>query len=276
MPTRVASKGSDRPLTASGRPRPLPLETTIVYGPIASRRLGRSLGVNLLPKRYKICSFDCIYCHYGTTDVKAVEPEVVAVREADFPTLGEVVRAVEAALRSRGALDSITFSGNGEPTLHPYFPEIVFEVSRLRDRYCPGAKVALFSNATTLARPEIRACLQRIDAPILKLDAGDAATFARINRPVQGIDFAGVVEALGQIPDLILQTVLIDGPVTNAGGEPYEAWLRTLGELKPAQVQLYSTDYPVPIAEVQRVPAFRLRQLAETVERRTGVPVQAY
>jgi wyosine [tRNA(Phe)-imidazoG37] synthetase (radical SAM superfamily) len=256
--------------------RPLPLETAIVYGPILSRRLGLSLGVNLLPTRYKVCSFDCIYCHYGATDVKVVEVEAIAAREADFPTLGDVVSAVETVLRSGGAVDCVTFSGNGEPTLHPYFAEIAFEVRRVRDRRCPDAKIALFSNATTLTWPEMRACLQHVDRPILKLDAGDAETFARINRPAQGVDFGAIVDALGQVPNLTVQTVLVDGAVTNAAGDAFEAWLAVVAELRPARVQVYSTDYPVPSAEVQRIPAFRLRHLAEVAERRTGVPVRAY
>ena len=260
----------------SATSRPLPLESAIVYGPIVSRRLGKSLGVNLLPSRYKVCSFDCTYCHYGATDVKEIDPETLAGREADFPNLGEVVRAVESAMRSHGAVDSITFSGNGEPTLHPYFPDIVFEVRRLRDRHCPSAKLTLFSNTTTLTRPEIRACLQTINTPILKLDAGDAVTFARINRPAQGVVFARIADALRQVPNFVIQTALIDGAVTNATGNAFEAWLETLAQLRPARVQVYSTDYPVPSANVQRVPAYRLRQLAEIAEQRTGVPVLAY
>lgn len=262
------------PSVKSGRP--LPLETTIVYGPVVSRRLGRSLGVNLLPICTKVCSFDCIYCHYGATDVKERDPETIATQEAGFPTIGAVVRAVERALRVHGAVDSITFSGNGEPTLHPYFSEAVFEVSRLRDRHSPGARVSLSSNATTLGRSDIRACLKYVDTPILKLDAGDTETFARINRPAQGIDLAGIIEALRRVPNLTIQTVLVDGLVTNAAGDAFEAWLRALTELSPAHVQIYSTDYPVPDATVQRVPAFRLRQLAEVAGHRTGAPVRAY
>jgi wyosine [tRNA(Phe)-imidazoG37] synthetase (radical SAM superfamily) len=232
--------------------------------------------VNLLPSRHKVCSFNCIYCHYGATDVKEIEPEALAAREADFPNLGEVVRAVEASLRSHDAVHSITFSGNGEPTLHPYFRDIVFEVCRLRDRFCRNAKVSLFSNATTITRPEIRACLQTIDTPILKLDAGDVVTFGRINRPAQGVDFAQVISAMRQVPNFVVQTAFVDGSVTNAAGDALEAWLAVLAELRPAQVQIYSTDYPVPSVAVQRVPTFRLRQLAEVAARRIGFPVQAY
>jgi wyosine [tRNA(Phe)-imidazoG37] synthetase (radical SAM superfamily) len=256
--------------------RPLPLEATIAYGPIMSRRLGRSLGVNILPVRAKVCSFDCIYCHYGRTDVKTVEPETVAALEIAFPTLGDVARAVEIALRACGAIDTITLSGNGEPTLHPHFREVVYEVKRLRDRHWPGAKIALFSNATTLTRSEIRDCLRTIDTPILKLDTGDTGSFERISRPAVGVDISNIVEALREIPDLTLQTVLFSGPVTNAAGGAFEAWLQVLAELKPKLAQVYSTDYPVPYPTIQRIPAFRLRELAEVVHRRAGVEVRAY
>lgn len=256
--------------------RPLPLETTIVYGPIVSRRLGRSLGLNLLPIHAKVCSFDCVYCHYGDTDVKVSRPVQGDGQDLGFPNPGDVAKAVERALRTCGAVDSLTFSGNGEPTLYPYFAEIAFEVRRLRDRYCPGARIALFSNATTLMHPGVQAALQHIDRPILKLDAGDAMTLTQVNRPAAGVNFAGVVEALHGIRDLTLQTVLFDGPVTNASGDAFEAWLRTVTELKPTQIQIYSTDYPVPDATIQRVPAFRLRELAGIARHRTGAQVQAY
>jgi len=247
-----------------------------VYGPIVSRRLGRSLGLNLLPIRAKVCSFDCVYCHYGDTDVKVSKPALGDAQDIGYPALGDVVKAVEGALRTWGAVDSLTFSGNGEPTLCPFFAEIAFEVRRLRDRTCPGARITLFSNATTLIHPGVQAALQHIDRPILKLDAGDALTFEQVNRPARGIDFGGVVETLRRIQDLTLQTVLIDGPVTNASGDAFEAWLRTVAELKPKLVQIYSTDYPVPDATVQRVPAFRLRELAGIARHRIGAQVQAF
>jgi len=275
-PTRAGSTASAWHLMRSGKRRPLPLETTIVYGPIVSRRFGRSLGVNLLPTTYKLCSFDCVYCHYGATDVKTVAPEAIAAREADFPSVGEIARELEAVLRLHRGVEAITFSGNGEPTLHPYFPEVAFEVHRLRDRIYPDARIALFSNATTLNRPEIRAALQHVDLPILKLDAGDAVTFARIDRPAPGIHFADVVAGLTQVPAPIVQTVLVDGPATNAGGAAFERWLETLATIRPRAVQIYSTDYPVPDGTVERVPPYRLRHLAEVAEHRIGAPVQAY
>lgn len=252
-------------------PRPLPLETETVYGPIVSRRLGVSLGINVLPKTRKLCSFDCVYCHYGRTDCLTMTPSAT-----DFPTVHEVVRALTSALRGPMRLDTLTFSGTGEPTLHPYFGEIVFEVQRLRDRFCPAARIALFSNSTTLARSEVSAALGQIDLPILKLDAGDVRTFRRVNRPDAAVDFKAILEGLRSTPNLVLQSVLIAGSVTNADETAFEAWMATVKQIRPTQVQIYSTDYPVASPDVQRVPAYRLRELAELAEQRIGVPVHPF
>lgn len=257
--------------------RPLPLEGTIVYGPIMSRRLGISLGINLLPKAYKLCSFDCIYCHYGATDVKTLAREEIRARRADFPSLHETIQALETSLHKVGSqVDALTFSGNGEPTLHPFFGEIVHGVVRLRDRLCPDARVVLFSNASTAAWPEVRQALHAIDLPILKLDAGEAQTFQRVNRPAPGVTLEALVEALQGIPRLIIQSMLVAGLVNNAEGMSWRAWMETVATIRPTQVQIYSTDYPVPDPRVQRVPPFVLRRLAKEATQVTGVPVRAY
>jgi wyosine [tRNA(Phe)-imidazoG37] synthetase (radical SAM superfamily) len=251
--------------------RVLPLEPGITYGPLFSRRLGLSLGVNLLPTGHKVCSFDCVYCHYGRTEVCTLNPP-----PRDFPWTRQVLRAVEAALRRYPDLDYITFSGNGEPTLHTAFPAIAAAVRRLRDEVNPGVKLALFSNATTVCLPHVREALSFFDAPILKLDAGDPGTLARINRPAPGVELAHIVAGLGEVPGLIIQSVLIDGRVSNVRGEAFEAWVSALAEVRPAQVQVYSTDYPVPEAGVERVPPYVLKRIAGEVERRTGLRVSGY
>lgn len=257
--------------------RPLPLETRVVYGPIMSRRLGTSLGINLLPKAYKLCSFDCIYCHYGSTDVKTLAQEEVRAREGDFPSLHETMRELETVLRKIGnKVDALTFSGNGEPTLHPFFAETVREVVHLRDRLCPDARVALFSNASTATWLEVQRALLLIDLPILKLDAGDVETFRRVNCPAPGVVFEEIVQALREIPWLIIQSVLVAGEVNNAEGEAWRAWMEAVAAICPTQVQIYSTDYPVPDQRVQSVPPFVLRRLAEEAKQVTGVPVHAY
>ncbi|MGC9522086.1 MAG: radical SAM protein [Anaerolineae bacterium] len=251
--------------------RPLPLESEIVYGPLYSRRLDLSLGLNVLPTDYKACSFDCLYCHYGSTDLKSLHPP-----PNDFPSIHEVAAALEARLRRSPALKSVTFSGNGEPTLHPHFRYLVLEVARLRDRLCPDVKLALFSNATTALQPEIQAALRHIDIPILKLDAGDPETFLKVNRPAPEVAFQTVVEGLKATPNLIVQSVLINGPVSNVSDAAFEAWIETLLKVQPAAVQIYSTDYPVLSADVQRVPPYVLRRLAARAEERLGVPVRPF
>jgi wyosine [tRNA(Phe)-imidazoG37] synthetase (radical SAM superfamily) len=251
---------------------PLWLQEGVTYGPVRSRRLGRSLGVNLLPTTYKLCSFDCVYCQYGRTDVKALYPEANR-----FPEKNAILRGVEIGLLMHGPdIDTLTFSGNGEPTLHPEFPAIVAEVRRLRDQMYPDVKLTLFSNSTTAHLPRIREALALFDAPVMKLDAGDPTTLARINRPDPTVELAHIVEGLEGIPGLITQSVLIDGPVTNVRREPFEAWLTTLAEIRPTRIQIYSTDRPVAEPTVKRVPPAALRSIARAVERYTGVPVDAY
>jgi wyosine [tRNA(Phe)-imidazoG37] synthetase (radical SAM superfamily) len=249
----------------------LPLETAIIYGPLFSRRLGRSLGVNLLPFDRKVCSFDCVYCHYGSTTVKTLVPSGVP-----FPSADTVLKTIETALRRYPHVDALTFSGNGEPTLHPHFPAIVAETRRLRDDIAPNVKLALFSNATTAHLPHIQESLHDFDLPILKLDAGDPATLARINRPAPGVTLDTILEGLKATPNLIVQSVLIDGDVSNSKGEAFEAWVAALDAIRPANVQIYSTDYPVPDADVERVLPYVLKRIAAEVTERTGLRVEAF
>jgi wyosine [tRNA(Phe)-imidazoG37] synthetase (radical SAM superfamily) len=249
----------------------LPLKHEIVYGPVNSRRLGRSLGINLLPVRRKVCSFDCVYCQYGCTQVKTLDPD-----PEGFPTLDDVIAAVETALTSGPDFDSFTFSGNGEPTLHPQWPEIVDAVRQLRDRHRPGGRLSLLSNSTTAARPLVQAALSRIDAPIMKLDAGDEATLAAIDRPVHGISLDSILEGLSKVPGLVIQTLMVRGAAANSDGPAFESWLSALARLKPVQVQIYSTDRPVPVAGVDRVPPERLQRIAARAVDQTGLDVRAY
>ena len=249
----------------------LQLQPGIVYGPINSRRLGRSLGINLLSSCYKLCSFDCVYCHYGRTQVKTLSPE-----EKDLPSVAQVLQAVQEALKVHHSIDYITFSGNGEPTLHPRFPAIVSGIHDLRDRLRPDIKLAVLSNSTTVHFPYILESLALLNVPMMKLDAGDSLTLAHINRPTPEVRFERIVEGLKRVPGLIIQSVLIGGQVTNVEGEAFEAWLSVLAEIRPTQVQIYSTDRPVPESGVKRVPPDALQHTAAEIEKRTGLQVNTY
>lgn len=248
----------------------LPLETGVIYGPLYSRRLGLSLGVNLLPVNYKSCSFNCIYCHYGLSDTNRV------IRNRDFPSVVTVVREVELALHSPMRFDTLTFSGNGEPTLHPHFIEIVGKVRELVNRIRPEVTMSLYSNASTVTQMAVRAVLHEFDNPILKLDCGDQQTFAKVNQPSGDISLFDIMDGLKQIPHLIIQSLLIGGPVNNSTPQTIEKWQVALADIRPAKVQLYSCDYPVPIDTVERVLPYVLKRIATETEKHTGIQVEPY
>lgn len=250
----------------------LELQREVTYGPVNSRRLGRSLGINLLPAGRKVCTFDCVYCQYGSAEAVS-DPGA----RTGFPSLETVLDKLEEAIGRQGSPpDYLTFSGNGEPTLHPQFPEIVAEVRRLRDRMCPQARLAILSNSTLVGRAEIRRAIGALDDPIMKLDAGDAETLERINRPAAGVSFGRIVDGLAALPRLIIQSMIISGEFANAEGETVDGWLSTIAQLAPVKVQIYSTERPVAEAGVHRVSREALNGLARLAQERTGIPVAAY
>lgn len=249
----------------------LALQPDIIYGPVTSRRLGRSLGINLLPCGYKLCSFDCMYCQYGATRVKALFPY-----EALLPSLTEILGAVQTALESPREFDTLTFSGNGEPTLHPRFPEIVAATRQLRDELRPKVRLALLSNSSTAHLPYIQETLAGIDLPIMKLDAGDAKTMEQLNRPAPDVQFDLIIQGLKNMPGIILQSVLVDGQVSNISTQAFEAWVSRVEEIQPSQVQLYSTEREAPEPGIKLVPPVELQRLAALAEKRTGITVKAY
>jgi wyosine [tRNA(Phe)-imidazoG37] synthetase (radical SAM superfamily) len=219
----------------------LPLKHRITYGPVPSRRLGRSLGINLSPPGRKLCSFDCQYCQYGF----AAPVAAVASEARDFPTPAAVEDAVVATLAAlREPPAWLTFSGNGEPTLHPAFPEVVDRLLRLRARLAPEAHTAILSNSTEVGRPEVRAALARLDARIMKLDAGSEQAFTAYNQPAAGLRLDDIVGGLAQLRDVTLQSLFTDGPQGNLGD--VEAWLVAASRIRPLTVQVYTLDRESP------------------------------
>ncbi len=244
----------------------LPPEQSITYGPILSRRLGWSLGINILPAGRKTCTFDCAYCYFGPTSPHDGDPP-------RWPDVADVRLAVAEGLCRYPHIAHITFAGNGEPTLHPHFHAIAEAVRRLRDELAPHAKLALFSNASTLERPRIREALAYFDLPLLKLDVGDEATFARLNRPTTAITLTQIIAALRHLPHPTIQSMLIDGTPSNVQEETLQAWLDALATVQPARVYLHTIDLPTAEADVRPVPHFRLRDIARQVQQRTGAEV---
>ena len=216
----------------------------IVFGPIYSRRLGSSLGVNVLPVIGKLCNFDCVYCECGwNKDGKS---------DNRFPRLAEVEAALEEKMARAAAegvpVDSITFSGNGEPTMNPDFPEIVDVTLRLRDRYFPNAKVSVLSNAYLVGRDSVAESLMKVDNPILKIDASSDELIRQINKPAGSYHLRDILDALKKFDgNFVLQTMFLKSPDfdTVADGA-LDAWMDIVRELKPREVMVYTIDRDTP------------------------------
>jgi len=225
-----------------------------IFGPIHSRRLGISLGINLLPKEGKFCSFDCIYCECGfNADHRPHNP---------LPTLEEVKSGLREKLielkKEDIVPDVLTFAGNGEPTLHPHFPEIVDHVIAIRDELCPKAKVSILSNATQIIRPEIRAALLKFDNNILKLDTVDPDYIRRVDRPTGRYNVENIIKHLCEFEGhLIIQTMFMKGTmngesVDNTGDEYVLPYLEVLKRIQPHQVMIYTIDRETPAHELKK------------------------
>jgi wyosine [tRNA(Phe)-imidazoG37] synthetase (radical SAM superfamily) len=217
----------------------------IVFGPIFSRRLGSSLGVNILPSKGKLCNFDCVYCECGWNKDGAVP-------DRRFPGLAEVEAALKDKMSKAAAegvpVDSITFSGNGEPTMNPDFAAIIDVTLRLRDEYFPAAKVSVLSNATLLGRKDIAQALKRVDNPILKIDASSQELVEKINKPVGTYRLPEVIDNLKSFDgNFILQTMFLRSEeFDTASKEALGAWIDIVRMLRPRQVMVYTIDRETP------------------------------
>lgn len=216
----------------------------IVFGPIFSRRLGSSLGVNILPSKGKLCNFDCIYCECGWN--------ADGIAERRFPTLSEVESALSDKMEKLAAegvpVDSITFSGNGEPTMNPDFAGIVDVTLRLRDRFYPDAKISVLSNATLVGRRTVVEALKKIDNPILKIDAADDRMISMINKPVGSYRLRNVMDSLKEFNgNFILQTMFLRSPEFDmTAPDALAGWIEIVRELRPRQVMVYTIDRETP------------------------------
>ena len=249
------------------------LYNNIIFGPVQSRRLGLSLGVNLLPIESKLCSFDCIYCECGWNG-DHIGPRRFNKRE----DVREMLAATLNRMSDEGRLpDVITFAGNGEPTMHPDFEQIIDDTIALRDALCPSAKVSVLSNATQLHREDVCRALRRVDNNILKLDSAFDTTARLMNNPAANYSVAATVERMKHFRgEFILQTMFLRGEyqgqrVDNTTPEEVEAWLRRVEECAPRQVMVYSLDRDTPCKTLEKVAREELMQIAERVEA-LGIP----
>ena len=244
-----------------------------IFGPVHSRRLGLSLGVNLLPADGKVCTFDCVYCECGfNADHRPQLP---------LPTREEVAEALEAKLRQMQAdgrlPDVITFAGNGEPTCHPHFPEIVDDTIRLRDSYCPQAKVSVLSNATLIHRQQVHDALMRVDNNIQKLDTISPAYIRLVDRPQGSYDVSQVIEHLKAFQGhVIIQSMFMQGTaggesVDNTGDDYVLPWLKAVADIAPQQVMVYTIDRETPMHSLLKATPQQLDRIALLV-RQLGIP----
>ena len=247
----------------------IPLQQHIVYGPVRSRRLGRSLGVNVLPIGVKVCNMNCAYCQYGWTR----GPRQKTARRPSWPTAAQVGAAVSARLRRAEKddeqLDRITVAGHGEPSLHPEFEEIVARLVDIRDRLAPTLHLAVLSNSTTASWPSVRRALGLFDERYMKLDAGDPITYAHVNG--LGTSIVTIVDALRDLPRVVVQSMFVTdgkGRVDNTTEGAITEWLAAIDAIQPMRVHIYTLDRAPALEELRPVPLRRLREIAERVRLR--------
>jgi wyosine [tRNA(Phe)-imidazoG37] synthetase (radical SAM superfamily) len=249
----------------------LALKKGIIYGPVASRRFGLSLGINLLPTDKKFCSMNCVYCQYGPTEILKATAEGIAL-----PSVTEVVRALEQTLQQEIHLNQIAFSGNGEPTMHPGFAELVERVTQLRNQWVPAARMALLSNGSMLRSEKVRVACAKLDRCVVKVDCGHAETFMRYNRPAKDVTFERVLEGARALTHFYTETMLTAGKGGNSTPEERAAWMEVIKELKPREAHIYSIDRPPAVATLKPVAREMLNKWAREATEFTGIPVKAF
>ena len=225
-----------------------------IFGPVKSRRLGISLGINLLPGDGKVCTFDCIYCECGLNATRRTK--------SPLPTREEVAEALEKKLmemKEHGELpDVLTFAGNGEPTIHPHFGEIIDDTIALRDRLCPAAKVSVLTNATLITRDTVFEALKKVDNNILKLDTVDSSYIDTIDRPTGKYDVNTIIDRMRAFNGkAVIQTMFLKGEVDgkdmdNTGDSYVMPWIATVKSIAPREVMIYTIDRETPVSGLQK------------------------
>ncbi len=253
------------------------LWNSIAYGPVFSRRLGHSLGLNVLPRVRKLCNFNCVYCECGLNDKQAPKEPLPTPEEFDAE-----LRAVLADLSAKGQpIDNFTFAGNGEPTLHPRFLEIIRRTRDARDAFYPKAEIAVLTDAATLHRKEVAEALRLADKPILKIDAGSEEMFRLIDQPETGVSLAEIVERMKAFGGgLYVQTLFLRGDVEgnridNTSDAELEMMIGHYRAVRPEFVMVYSIDREPPYATLEKIERPELERLAARI-RAAGIDAECY
>jgi wyosine [tRNA(Phe)-imidazoG37] synthetase (radical SAM superfamily) len=255
---------------------PVFLFDKIIFGPVRSRRLGISLGINLLPLDSKLCNFNCIYCECGWTDSKRETKAIFHTRER---IAEELEKKLDEMSNSYDDLDVITYAGNGEPTMHPDFEMIVEDTIQIRDKYFPHVRIAVLSNATLIDREPVFRALRRIDENILKLDSAIPETIQLLNDPRGVYHIEEIIKNMKKFGgNLDIQTMFVRGRykgqlVDNTTEEEIVAWIEALHEIKPRQVMIYSIARDTPAPDLVKVNLYELEKIRQRLEKE-GFQVQ--
>lgn len=239
----------------------------IIFGPINSRRLGISLGINLLPTKKKICTFNCIYCECGFNEDSIIK-DILPKREVVKSTL---IAKIESLLSQGVAPNVLTFAGNGEPTVHPDFEQIIDDTIAVRDAYLPLAKIAVLTNSTQLQKESVMRALEKIDNPILKLDGGNALIVNRLDKPNSQFSYDKTVDLLVHFgKKAIIQTMFLRGEIDgesidNSTDEEVTQWLSVIKLINPREVMIYTLDRTAPVKTLQKVELATLNKIAHRV-----------
>jgi len=250
------------------------LQKSIIYGPLLSRRLGLSLGINLLPTDRKLCSFDCLYCQYGFTPETTFKNQV----HKDFPKTKDILKKIKKYFsdKTRKNINYITLAGNGEPTLHPDFAEIVDGIIEIRNKYIPTCKLALLSNASTATNPKVCETVKRFDKKIMKLDAGDKKMFEKINRANKNIDYDKLILSLADLSPITLQTLFVEGSTNNSTKKHVGLLIEIYKKIKPENIQIYSLARAPADEKLKKVSTPKLFDLKKRILEETGIPVDVF
>jgi len=249
----------------------------LVFGPVYSRRLGVSLGINLLPVDNKYCNFNCVYCECGWTD-NAASKIILPKREDLKRQLEKKLKEIQGTVNEP---DAITFAGNGEPTIHPEFAEIIDDTILLRDKWAPTAAISILSNASMLHKRKIRETLKKTDKNIQKLDTGIEETFQLLNQPQGNLTLNKIIDNLLSFDGkLIIQTLFVRGNykgnfIDNTTSTEIETWLKVIKKINPEYVMIYPIERGTPAKGLEKIPENELKAIAEKVEV-VGVKTEVY
>lgn len=249
----------------------MPLQSSVVYGPLDSRRFGRSLGINLLPTDQKICSFDCVYCQYRD-EIRHEDCHFLPSTDI----LKEVGERFAAHRNENKKIDWIMFSGNGEASMHPEFLKIVDGVIALREQWLPGVPIGILSNSATCYLPEVQNALIKLNGRFMKLDAGSIRTFYAMNRPGSTMMWGDIICGLYHLPRITLQSMFITGTVDNTGDDAVNDWIRAVEYIRPMSVQVYTVERPTQVSGIHPVSHEKLEEIARRLTLTTQIHATVY